>query len=136
MRVGELGYFPYALRYCRAVFAEPFNKKAKAVLPSSRAVGVDGLLPNVKSNPPAVSPVINTPAMMSIIMPSRRGAGRRWLICLSKSSRSWRFILFSSQPLFIKNSSYPSIVPAGMRRQMTQSHALRSSWSQKRRVSR
>jgi hypothetical protein len=62
-------------RYCRAVFAVPFNKKAKAVLPPSRAVGVDGLLPNVKINPPAVNPAINTPAMASINMPSRRGAG-------------------------------------------------------------
>jgi hypothetical protein len=61
--------------YCRAVFAVPFKRKAKAVLPSSEAVEVDGLLANVKINPPTVSPAINTPTMASINMPSRRVAG-------------------------------------------------------------
>jgi hypothetical protein len=51
----------------------PFKKKAKAVLPSSEAVGVDGLLPKVNSKLPAVSPAINTPTIPSINTPSRRG---------------------------------------------------------------
>jgi hypothetical protein len=62
-------------RYCRAVFAVPFKRKAKAVLPSSDTIDVDGLLPDVKSNPPTVSPAINTPTMASINMPFRWGAG-------------------------------------------------------------
>jgi hypothetical protein len=60
-------------RYSRAVFAVPFNKEAKAVLPTTRAVDADDL--NVKSNPPAVNPAIKTLVMTSINMASRRGAG-------------------------------------------------------------
>ena len=59
--------------YWRVVFPVPFKKKAKAVLPSSEAVGVDGLLPKVNSKLPAVSPAINTPTIPSINTPSRRG---------------------------------------------------------------
>ena len=51
--------------YWRVVFPVPFKKKAKAVLPSSEAVGVDGLLPKVNSKLPAVSPAINTPTIPS-----------------------------------------------------------------------
>jgi hypothetical protein len=60
-------------RYWRVVFLVPFKKKAKAVLPSSEAVGVDGLLPKVNSKPPTVSPAINTPTIPSINAPSGRG---------------------------------------------------------------
>src|SRR4029077_11237153 len=51
--------------YWRVVFPVPFKKKAKAVLPSSEAVGVDELLPAVSSKLPAVSPAINTPTIPS-----------------------------------------------------------------------
>ena len=57
------------------VFAVPFNRKARAVLPSSRAVGVDEVLPNVNSIPLTVNPAIKTPVMTSVNMPSRRGLG-------------------------------------------------------------
>jgi hypothetical protein len=54
----QLGFMAAAGRYCRVVIPVPFKKKAKAVFPSLEAVGADGLLPNVNSNPPAASPAI------------------------------------------------------------------------------
>jgi hypothetical protein len=71
----QLGFMAAAGRYCRVVIPVPFKKKAKAVFPSLEAIGADGLLPNVNSNPPAASPAINTPTVASINTPSRRGAG-------------------------------------------------------------
>ena len=62
-----------ALNGSRVVFPVPFKKKAKAVLPSSEAVGVVGLLPKVNSKLPAASPAINTATIPSINTPSRRG---------------------------------------------------------------
>jgi hypothetical protein len=61
-----------AQSYWRLGLPVPFNKKAKAVLPSSDALGVDGGFPNVNSKPPAVSPAINTGTAVTFAGCARR----------------------------------------------------------------
>jgi hypothetical protein len=62
-------------RYRLGLFAVPFRKKAKAVLPSSAAIGAGGLSRNANSNPPAVSPAMKTPTRAIIATPLSHDGG-------------------------------------------------------------
>jgi hypothetical protein len=80
----------------------PLRRKARAVLPSDKAV-CTGCWP-VKIIEPAIMPTKNAPAKMIIIRPTGCCDGWNRLICRSKSSRSRRFICTSTQPLCPVNS--------------------------------